>query len=459
MIREVFSLLLKRKGNCAMNMIQRVSSHECLNIAATEKRKMRFNLSLKAVWTALFLLVCTITGVARAQVLNGVDVLEQDHFTVLKELAAKHGGHLQLALMTNHSGLDLAGRRTIDILAKDTEREVPGVHLVKLFSPEHGIHGALDQHDIKNDQDEATGLQVTSLFGATEASRRPSKEQLAGLDAVVIDLQDVGVHFYTYETVIGYFVEAAAGTDMDVIVLDRPNPVNGMAVEGPVSSPGRENYINYMSEPVRHGMTMGELATYFNTERHFNSHLTVVKMKGWKRSDWFDATGQPWINPSPNLRSLRATILYPGIGLLERTNLSVGRGTETPFEWIGAPWLDGVKLAAYLNARKIPGVSFIPVQFTPGLNYPFHDQVCSGIEFFITNRDLLDSPELGLEVAAALYSQYPKTFQIDQVDKLLLNTSVIDAIKHGQDPRKVAAQSGPDLTDFKRNRAAALLYK
>ena len=396
---------------------------------------------------------------AQQAVLNGIDVLEQDHFSELKQLCAKHGGHLRFALMTNQSGLDARGNRNIDILFKDATREVPGLTFVNLFSPEHGIHGALDQHDIGNDKDDATGLEVFSLFGATEASRRPSKEQLEHLDAVIIDLQDVGVHYYTYETVVGYFVEAAAGTDLDVVVLDRPDPIGGLAVQGVVSSPGRESYINYTSEPVRQGMTMGELAAYDKASHHLDTHLTVVKMQGWKRADWFDQTGQLWINPSPNLRNLTQTILYPGIGFLERTNVSVGRGTETPFEWIGAPWMDGLKVAAYLNARHIPGVSFMPVKFTPGLKYPFNGQLCNGIEFIVTNRDTLDSPELGLEVAAALFKLYPDTYQIERMDSHLLNKAVIDALKAGEDPRNVSRTGEKDLEQFKKARAAVLLYK
>ena len=374
---------------------------------------------------------------ARTPVMNGIDVLEQDHFSALKQLAAKHEGHLRLALMTNQTGVDSTGRRTADVLFTDAPRVVPGLTVVNLFSPEHGINGILDQHDIKNDRDSATGLEVISLFGATDAQRRPSKEQLANLDAVIIDLQDVGVHFYTYETVVGYFLEAAAGTKTGIIILDRPNPIGGAAVQGMVSSPGRESYINYTSEPVRHGMTMGELATYFKAKKHLDTQLLVVRMRGWRARDWFDATGQLWINPSPNLRSLAQAILYPGIGLLEQTNLSVGRGTETPFEWIGAPWLDARKTAAYLNARHIPGVRFIPVQFTPGDKYPFNGQLCNGVEFFITDRNILDSPELGLEVAAALYKLYPDTYQIDRMDQHLLNKAAIDALKAGEDPRSV----------------------
>jgi uncharacterized protein YbbC (DUF1343 family) len=206
-------------------------------------------------------------------------------------------------------------------------------------------------------------------------------------------------------------------------------------------------------------MTMGELATYFKAKKHLDTQLTVVRMHGWRRSDWFDQTGQLWINPSPNLRNLTQDILYPGIGFLERTNLSVGRGTETPFEWIGAPWLDARKTAAYLNARHIPGVSFMPVQFTPGGKYPFNGQVCNGIEFYITDRNLLDSPELGLEVAAAHYKLYPDTFQIEKMDAHLLNQPVIDALKAGQDPRSITMHGAKDLDEFKRGRVAALLYK
>jgi uncharacterized protein YbbC (DUF1343 family) len=361
--------------------------------------------------------------------------------------------------MTNQTGLDNKGQRTLDVLYRDAAHEVPGLSVVNLFSPEHGINGILDQRDIGNDQDAATGLEVFSLFGATDTQRRPSKDQLANLDAVVIDLQDVGVHFYTYETVVGYFVEAAAGTKLDVVVLDRPNPIGGTAVQGVVSLPGRESYINYTSEPVRHGMTMGELATYFKAKKHLDTQLTVVRMRGWQRTDWFDTTGQLWIDPSPNLRNLTQTILYPGIGFLERTNLSVGRGTDTPFEWIGAPWLDERKTAAYLNARQIPGIRFLPVQFTPGGKYPFNGQLCNGVEFFITDRNLLDSPELGLEVAAALYKLYPDTFQIDRLDSHLLNQSVIDALKAGKDPREITRSSEKDMAAFKQGRAAALLYK
>jgi uncharacterized protein YbbC (DUF1343 family) len=415
----------------------------------------------KLPWGGSLLLGLCVQAQAPAHppVLNGIDVLEGDHFAALKTLAARHGGHLRAALMTDQAGMDNHDRRTIDVLFSDANASVPGFKLVNLFSPEHGINGVLDQHSIGNDRDAATGLRIVSLFGATDAQRRPSKEQLADLDAVLIDLQDVGVHYYTYESVVGRFLEAVAGTNIDVVVLDRPNPIGGVAIQGIVSSPGRESYINFISEPVRQGMTMGELATYFRIARHLDSHLTVVRMRGWRRPDWGDATGQLWIDPSPNLRSLTQAILYPGIGILERTNLSVGRGTDTPFEWVGAPWMDARAAAAYLNERHIPGVRFIPVEFTPGGMYPFHGQLCKGIEFLVTGRDALDSPELGLEVASALYKLFPQTFQIDKIDQLLLNQTAVQALKAGEDPRKVTQDDRNALDAFKHARAAALLYK
>lgn len=415
----------------------------------------------KWLCTGMLLVVLCAQAQTQAQsaVLNGIDVLESDHFAALQSLVDRHPGHLRAALMTDQAGMDSHDRRTIDVLYTDATAAIPGFKLVRLFSPEHGINGALDQHSIANDRDAATALQVVSLFGATDEQRRPSREQLAGLDAVFIDLQDAGVHYYTYESVVGRFLEAVAGTGVEIVVLDRPNPIGGVAVQGIVSSPGRESYINFISEPVRQGMTMGELARYFKTARHLDSRLSVVQMRGWKRADWFDATGQLWINPSPNLRSLTEAILYPGIGILERTNLSVGRGTDTPFEWVGAPWMDARAAAALLNARHIPGVRFIPVQFTPGGTYPFHGQLCKGIEFLVTDRDVLDSPELGLEIASALYKLFPQTFQIEKIDQLLLNQTAVQALKAGEDPRKVTQDDRDALEAFKRGRAAALLYE
>ena len=245
------------------------------------------------------------------KVITGIDGLEDDHFAQLAALAANHGGTLRLGLLTNQTGLDAHGRRTIDVLVHDAEAAVPGLKLKLLFSPEHGINGALDKEGIQNSKDASTGLPVVSLYGAP-SDRRPALETLRSLDAVLVDLQDAGVRFYTYETVVRYFLEAAGHTGTDIVVLDRPNPLTGAFVQGPLSDPGSESYVNVAPIPVRHGMTLGELARYLNGEYKFGAALTVVEMKGWQRGDWFDATGLPWTNPSPNLRSLREAILYPG---------------------------------------------------------------------------------------------------------------------------------------------------
>ncbi|MGA7811351.1 exo-beta-N-acetylmuramidase NamZ domain-containing protein, partial [Caballeronia sp.] len=279
-------------------------------------------------------------GARNGDVMTGIDVLESEKFLTLQALAKKHGGHLRMGLLTNQSGLDREGRRTIDVLASDAHAADPSLTLTTLFNPEHGIQGSQDQPDISNATDAATSLPVISLYGLKDEQRRPSPESLSQLDAVVIDLQDAGVRYWTYEAAMGYFLEAAAKSAIDVVVLDRPDPVTGSFVQGPLSDIGSDSYTNYMPLPVRHGMTFGELARYFNGERHINAALTGVKMQGWQRGDWFDSTGLTWINPSPNLRSQRAAELYTGLGLIETSNISVGRGTDTPFELLGAPWID-----------------------------------------------------------------------------------------------------------------------
>jgi uncharacterized protein YbbC (DUF1343 family) len=396
-----------------------------------------------------------------AQVATGIDVLEQQHFAPLREIAARHGGHLRLGVLTNQVGIDTHERRTIDVLRKDAAAAVPGLTVVTLFSAEHGINGVLDQPSVGNSTDPESGLPVVSLFGSTLAQRHPSAAQLAGLDAVVIDLQDVGVRFWTYQTLMGYFLEASAPNKIDIVVLDRPNPIGGLAVQGPLTSSGRENYISYYAEPVRPGMTMGELANFFNGEKRLGAHLTVVKMTGWNRAEWYDETGLLWVNPSPNLRSLAQAMVYPGINLLASANIAF-KGIDTPFERFGAPWIVATQLAAYLNARKIPGVSFMPVYFTPTSEEPHYHyigQKCEGVEVVVNDRNALDSPELGIEAASALWKLYPKSFQVDQVDLHILNRGVLDQIKSGTNPHEIAAGWQSELADFRAQRAKYLLYK
>ncbi len=405
----------------------------------------------------------SLTGMRRwsdrnATVLNGIDVLEADHFDELAKLAQSHHGQLRVGLMTNQTGVDLSGNRTIDVLAKEAEKAIPGLKLSLLFSPEHGLAGTLDVSGIANSRDTATGLPIISLYGATDTERRPSPEDLQKLDAIVIDIQDAGVRFYTYETVVRYFLEASAKSHTAIIVLDRPDPLGGSFVQGPLSDPGTESYVNVASIPVRHGMTLGELARWMNAKLDLHAPLSVVAMKNWQRGDWFDSTGQAWINPSPNLRSLNEATLYPGIGLIETTNISVGRGTDTPFELVGAPWIDARQLAQTLNARDLPGVRFIPVTFTPEKPYPYAGQMCHGINLIITARNDIDAPELGLEIVSALHKLYPAGFKLAGISRLLANKNVLDALLAGTDPLRLQEEWRGALDKFETDRKPYLLY-
>ncbi|MGA9308674.1 MAG: DUF1343 domain-containing protein, partial [Candidatus Sulfotelmatobacter sp.] len=327
-----------------------------------------------------------------------------------------------------------------------------------IFSPEHGVTGTLDTTAVGNSKDAATGVTVYSVYGAKDADRRPAPDVMKSLDAVVIDIQDAGVPFYTYETTLGYFLEAAAAAGVEVIVLDRPNPVTGSYVQGPVADAGHERFVGYWTVPVRHGMTMGELAKMFNAERNINAKLTVVPMEGWQRGDWFDSTGLAWVNPSPNLRSLTEAMLYPGVALIEYTNVSVGRGTDTPFEVVGAPWIKGRELAAYLNARGIAGVRFVPVTFTPA-GAIYSGQKCEGANLVLTERNALDAPELGIELATALQKLYPANFKIGRVAELLGNQAAFDGLMAGEDPRRIAQDWQEELQKFEVMRQKYLIYK
>jgi uncharacterized protein YbbC (DUF1343 family)/CubicO group peptidase (beta-lactamase class C family) len=379
---------------------------------------------------------------------NGIDVLEEHKFDVLQIADRKK----RVGLVTNQTGIDADGRRTIDVLA-----QAPGVSLDAIFSPEHGITGTLDTLHVSDTKDDATGVTVYSVYGGKDAARRPSLDVLKRLDAVVFDIQDAGAPFFTYETTLGYFLEAAAQAGIELIVLDRPDPVTGSFVQGPVADAGHESFTNYWAVPVRHGMTMGELAKMFNTERNINAKLTVVPMEGWQRGDWFDSTGLTWISPSPNLRSVTEAALYPGVALIEGTNISVGRGTDTPFELVGAPWIKGRELAAYLNARGIAGVRFVPVTFTPA-SAIYNGKKCEGVNVVLTERNALDAPELGVELAAALRKLYPADYKIDRLPELLVNQAAFDALLAGRDPRRIAQDWQEDLEKFELVRKKYLIY-
>jgi uncharacterized protein YbbC (DUF1343 family) len=326
-----------------------------------------------------------------------------------------------------------------------------------IFSPEHGVTGTFDTTNVGNTKDAATGIPVFSVYGSTDASRRPKPEQLAGIDAIVFDIQDVGTRFYTYETTLGYSLEAAAKQGIEMFVLDRPNPINGSFVQGSVSDPGKESFVNYHPVPVRHGMTVGELSRLFNAERGINAKLTVVPMQGWLRGDWFDSTGLEWINPSPNLRSVTQAALYPGVALVEGTNVSVGRGTDSPFEVMGAPWIVARELATFLNARNLSGVRFVPVSFTPAASN-YANERCNGVRMLLLDRNALDAPELGMELASALLKLYPQQYKIDRMNELLVNSATFEAIKAGNDPRRIADEWRDGLEKFRQTRAKYLLY-
>ena len=374
------------------------------------------------------------------KVLTGIDVLERDNF---KQLAG-----MRIGLVTNHTGRNREGRQTIDVLNK-----APGVKVVALFAPEHGIRGLADEK-ISDSKDEATGLPIYSLYGET---RRPKPEQLKDLDALVYDIQDVGARFYTYISTLGHVLEEAAKVKLPVFVLDRPNPIGGVEVEGPVADKDKLSFISYHTIPTRHGLTIGELAQLFNRQRNIGADLRVIKMDGWRRAMWFDETNLTWINPSPNMRSLTEATLYPGVGLLETTNVSVGRGTDTPFEIVGAPWIQGDKLADFLNQRGIPGVRFVPVRFTPNASV-FKNEACGGVNIIITDRVAFRPLVTGIEMALALRSLYPNDWKIDSYLRLLVHADTLERIRRGESAREIVASWNPALQEFRRARAEVLLY-
>jgi len=372
-------------------------------------------------------------------VLNGVDVMERSQFA---QVAGRRVG-----LVTNHTGRTRDGRSTADLL-----HGAPGVELAALFSPEHGIRGLRDEA-VDDDVDPATGLPVYSLYGART---RPAAEQCAGIDVFVYDIQDIGCRFYTYVSTLGHILEAAEEFGKAVLVLDRPNPIGGK-VSGPNPDVGRLSFTAYHSIPVRHGLTVGELGRLIHLERGLSCPLEVVPVKGWLRGLWFDETGLPWVNPSPNMRSLYAALLYPGIGLLEFTNISVGRGTDRPFEVIGAPYIDGLRLAEHLNACGTDGVRAMAVNFTPNSSV-FSGVSCSGVMFTITDREAFDPIRLGLETARILIRDYSEGYSIEKLDTLLVNSKVKEALIADREIDYIRGLYGGSETEFRGRSERVLLY-
>lgn len=374
-------------------------------------------------------------------VLNGIDVLARDGFAPLKGK--------KVGLVTNHTGRSMDGKSTIDLL-----NGAAGVQLLALFSPEHGIRGILDA-EVPSSRDERTGLPIHSLYGPT---RRPTDDMLRGLDTVVIDLQDVGVRFYTYYATMGLVMEEAAKRKIAVVVLDRPNPINGWQIEGADLDAVGDALITYHQMPVRHGLTMGEMARLLNDERKIGAELTVVPVENWRRDQWFDETGLAWVNPSPNMRNLNQATLYPGVGAIEYSNISVGRGTDQPFEQLGAPWIDGPRLAATLNARRLPGIRFYPVSFTPASS-KYANQACQGVFMVVTNRAVLSPARLGLEIAGALFTLFGDQYQLANTHLLVGSQESLERVKRGEDPAVVAARWSDDEARWRRLRAKYLLYR
>jgi uncharacterized protein YbbC (DUF1343 family) len=371
---------------------------------------------------------------------TGIDVLEDTNFEILRGK--------RVGIITNQTGIDSGGRRTIDVLAHSKE-----LKLVAIFSPEHGIVGSADAK-LGDATDAATGLRIFSLYGDT---RRPTDAMLAGIDVLIFDVQDAGIRFYTYITTMAYCMEEAAKHHISFVVLDRPNPIGGGVIEGPMLDADKLSFVGYFPMPVRYAMTIGELARMFNVENKIGADLHVVAMKNWRRMMAFDETGLAWVPPSPNLRTVRAGFLYPGIEILQAGGVSVGRGTETPFEKFGAPWIHSTSLASELNRRKIAGVRFSPTGFTPASD-PYKGQACEGVAIEITDRGAIRSMSMGLEIAGTLHRMYPEQFQLSKILELVGSKATLDALDHNDPPATIVAGWSADLDKFRATREKYLLY-
>lgn len=375
------------------------------------------------------------------RVQTGLDVLEAQKFAPLRGK--------RIGLITNHTGLDFQGRSTIEVLAK-----APGVHLVALFSPEHGIAGHSDEK-VASTKDPSTGLPIHSLYGE---HLRPTPEMLDGLDAFVFDVQDAGVRFYTYITTMGYCMEEAAKRGVAFYVLDRPNPLGGEIVEGPMLDADKTSFVAYFPLPVRYGLTIGELAQFLNKENHIDADVHVIAMKNWHRNYFFESTGIRWVPPSPNLRTLKGSILYPGLEILQNAGVSVGRGTEAPFEEFGAPWMNGEEVSADLNARNLPGVRFANQPFVP-VSGLYAGQRCGGVGVRVTDRAAVRSMRTGLEIASVLQRKYPGHFDAEKTMVLIGNETTVRQMKAGAAPEQIISGWATDLAAFEQLRRKYFLYQ
>jgi uncharacterized protein YbbC (DUF1343 family) len=375
------------------------------------------------------------------RVQTGLDVLESQKFAPLR---GKHIG-----IITNHTGLDSQGKSTIEVLA-----HAPGIEVVAIFSPEHGLGGQLDER-LSSSKDPSTGLHVFSLYGET---LRPTGEMLKGVDTLVFDIQDAGVRFYTYTVTMAYAMEEAVKRNIAFYVLDRPNPLGGEIIEGPMLDADKTNFVAYFPIPVRYALTIGELAQLFNSENHINADLHVIAMKNWHRNYFFESTGVRWIPPSPNLRTLKGSIVYPGLEVLQNAGISVGRGTEAPFEEFGAPWMDSEKVASALNAAHLPGLKFVTQPFIP-VSGLYAGKRCNGVGIRIGDRAAARSMRMGLEIAALLQEMYPQNFDVSKTVTLLGNAETVQKLEDGASPEDIVASWQPSLSDYDKTRRRYLLYK
>jgi uncharacterized protein YbbC (DUF1343 family) len=375
------------------------------------------------------------------RVQSGLDVLEAEKFAPLR---GKHIG-----LITNHTGLDSQGRSNIDLL-----RHAAGVEIVAFFSPEHGLAGRNDDK-VSSTKDPTTGLPIYSLYGE---SRRPTDDMLKGIDALVFDVQDAGVRFYTYTATMGYCMEEAAKHNIAFYVLDRPNPLGGEVIEGPMLDADKTSFTAYFPIPIRYGLTIGELAQFFNAENHINCDLHVVAMRNWHRNYFFESTGIRWIPPSPNLRTLKGSILYPGLDILQNAGVSVGRGTEAPFEEFGAPWMDGEAVASALNSRQLPGLHFAVQPFIP-VSGLYSGQRCSGVAARVTDRFTVRSVRTALEIASVLKKMYPDNFDVSKLMLLVANDDTIAQLQQGTPPAQIVASWADALKSYDQVRRKYFIYK
>ncbi len=376
-----------------------------------------------------------------AETQTGLDVLEAEGFREFK--------NKRIGLITNQTGIDRSGKRNVDAMLS------AGVHIATIYSPEHGLTGTQDA-DVTDTKDPQTGIPVVSLYEPN--ARRLTAAQTQNLDAVVFDIQDVGARFYTYSCTLLYALEEAGKSHKPFYVLDRPNPITGTHVEAPMIDKDLQSFVGCYDMPLRHGLTFGELAHMANSEQHWNADLHVIKMRNWERGDWFDSTSLEWVNPSPNMRSLNAALLYPGIAMLEyNTNYSVGRGTDAPFEQVGADWINGPGLAAALNGQFIPGVRVYPTKFQP-TSSNFSGQTIEGVRFVITDRESFDSTRLGIELAVALRTLYPGKIDFDKCKTLIGSHETISALAEGKDAIDIWMPAQAEAIKFADRRKPFLLY-